>query len=227
MALRRASACVGRRTRAERLKRGVRTYVGAGAHGRAHGQAGRGSLLGDEDVMALALREARAAFYEGEVPVGAVVHYGDEVLASCRNATEQLNDPTAHAELLALRRAASALGSWKRLSRATLAVTVEPCAMCAGAALQARVARVVYGARSPNVGGDGSWCSVLRSGGSQHPLHPGLAVHSGVCADECSELMSEFFKQRRSESGSANAHCSHAASGTAIAPAVVASDEGR
>lgn len=156
---------------------------------------GMSKELCDEEAMQQALVEARRAYALGEVPIGAIVHAEGQIVARARNATEQQNDPTAHAELLALRFAAMQLGSWKHLSHTTLTVTVEPCTMCAGAALQSRVARVVYGAPSPTVGGDGSWCNLLR--GADHPLHPNISVRGGVLSQQCCQLMRSFFQQRR------------------------------
>lgn len=136
---------------------------------------------------------------KGEVPIGAVLAAADgSLLASAHNEVEATGDPTAHAEMLCLRRAAGVAPSW-RMPAATLYVTVEPCAMCAGGALAARLAAVVYGARSPLMGADGSWVSLLGRGpgAPAHPFHPGLEVRGGVLADECQRLMVEFFRARR------------------------------
>lgn len=146
------------------------------------------------------------AFALGEVPVGAVVvSSAGAVLARAHNQVEGSQDPTAHAEVLAMRRAAAATHSW-RLGGATLYVTLEPCAMCAGAALNARLDAVVYGARSPLLGAHGSWIPLLpgahsAAGGQSppHALHPTMHVRSGVLADECQSMMLRFFRKRRGE----------------------------
>lgn len=133
------------------------------------------------------------------MPIGAVLAAADgSVLASAHNEVEGSGDPTAHAEMLCLRRAAGAAPGWRMLE-ATLYVTVEPCAMCAGGALAARLAAIVYGARSPLMGADGSWVSLLGRGqGAQaHPFHPALEVRRGVLAAECQGLMVDFFRARR------------------------------
>lgn len=153
----------------------------------------------DSHYMRLALDQAHKAASKGEVPIGAVLAAADgSLLASAHNEVEATGDPTAHAEMLCLRRAAGVAPSW-RMPDATLYVTVEPCAMCAGGALAARLAAVVYGARSPLMGADGSWVSLLGRGpgAPAHPFHPGLEVRGGVLADECQRLMVEFFRARR------------------------------
>lgn len=142
--------------------------------------------------MGLALDEARAALDHDDVPVGAVVLVDGEVVARRHNERERLADPTAHAELLALRDAAAALGSW-RLDRATLVVTLEPCAMCAGAIVNARVGRVVFGADDPKAGATGSLYNLLADPRLNH--EPPLVA--GVRADECAELLRSFFASRR------------------------------
>mgnify|MGYP000845388555 CR=1 FL=1 len=144
-------------------------------------------------AMKVALDCARAAAARGEVPVGAVVldRHG-EIVVSAGNEREATGDPTAHAEILALRRAASRLGSW-RLDGTTLVVTLEPCVMCAGAALAARVARVVFGAASLDNGAMGSLYNVA----VDPRLASGCDVISGVRADECAAQLSAFFDQRR------------------------------
>jgi tRNA(adenine34) deaminase len=144
--------------------------------------------------MRLALTEARAALATGDIPIGAVVIGPDgTVIARSRNAREAAVDPTAHAEILALRAAASALGSW-RLDGCTLVVTLEPCAMCAGAVVLARVARLVYGATDPKAGAAGSVWDLVRDRRVNHRPE----VVSGVLADECAALLREFFDARRS-----------------------------
>ena len=144
--------------------------------------------------MRLALTEARAALATGDVPIGAIVIGPDgQVIGRGRNAREAAVDPTAHAEILALRAAASALGSW-RLDGCTLVVTLEPCAMCAGAVVLARVARLVYGATDPKAGAAGSVWDLVRDRRVNHRPE----VVSRVLADECAALLREFFDARRS-----------------------------
>ena len=142
--------------------------------------------------MALAIEEARAAAEAGDVPVGAVVARGDEVLSRSGNAREQAQDPTAHAEILALRRAAVMVGSW-HLEGCTLYVTLEPCAMCAGALVLARIDRLVYGAADPKAGFAGSLADLTRDPRLNHLVE----VETGVLEAETSELLREFFRQRR------------------------------
>jgi tRNA(adenine34) deaminase len=146
----------------------------------------------DEHFMHLALREAERARAEGDVPIGAVVARAGEILAVGRNERELRQDPTAHAEILALREAANALGSWRVLDT-TLYVTLEPCAMCAGAIVLARVPRVVFGASDPKAGAAGSVLDVL---GEQRLNHRPELV-GGVLGGECGELLSQFFAARR------------------------------
>ena len=142
--------------------------------------------------MELALEQARQAAAAGEVPVGAVVIVDGEVLAARHNERETTNDPTAHAEVLALRDAAAAIGDW-RLSDATLAVTLEPCPMCAGAALSARVARVVFGAYDPKAGAAATLYNLLVDPRFNHNSE----VIGGVRESECGGLLSEFFSNHR------------------------------
>jgi tRNA(adenine34) deaminase len=147
---------------------------------------------GEEYFMRLALREAVRAGEEGDVPIGAVVVRGGEVVAVGRNERELRQDPTAHAEILALREAAQAMGSW-RVLEATLYVTLEPCAMCAGAIVLARVPRVVYGASDPKAGAAGSVLDVL----DEPSLNHRPEVSGGLLGEACGELLSEFFAARR------------------------------
>jgi tRNA(adenine34) deaminase len=148
--------------------------------------------LNDERFMRLALEEARTCLDHGDVPIGAVVTRGGDVLAAAGNERELAADPTAHAEILALRAAAAALGSW-RLEGCTLAVTLEPCAMCAGAAVLARLERVVFGAHDPKAGFAGSLGNLL-----QEPrLNHDVSLTGGVLAEECGELVRTFFRGRR------------------------------
>jgi tRNA(adenine34) deaminase len=146
----------------------------------------------DRELMEVALDEARAAAAAGEVPVGAVVVRGGAIVARAANRTVGDQDPTAHAETLALRAASAVVGSW-RLSGCTLYVTLEPCAMCAGALVLARVDRVVFGAWDDKAGMAGSVGDILR-----HPrLNHRPAVQGGVAAAESSALLREFFALRR------------------------------
>jgi len=142
--------------------------------------------------MRLALEEARAAAARGDVPVGAVVVRGDEVVARAGNAREREQDPTAHAEILALRQAARAIGSW-HLEGCTLYVTLEPCAMCAGALVLARIDRLVLGAADPKAGFAGSLGDIVRDGRLNHEVE----VTVGVLAEECGEVLPAFFAERR------------------------------
>jgi tRNA(adenine34) deaminase len=150
------------------------------------------SVYTEDACMLMALREAKQAAARGDVPVGAVVIHDGEVIACARNGREQLHDATAHAELLALRQASMALGRW-RLTGCTLYVTLEPCAMCAGALVLARVDRVVYGCDDPKAGACGSVLDILRERRLNH--HP--EVVRGVLAQECQALLQEFFSERR------------------------------
>jgi tRNA(adenine34) deaminase len=146
----------------------------------------------DERVMRLALEEARAAAAGGDVPVGAVIVRGDEVLARQGNAREREQDPTAHAEILALRQASSAIGSW-HLEGCAMVVTLEPCAMCAGAIVLARLDRLVFGASDPKAGFAGSLGDLVRDGRLNHEVD----VTVGVLAEECGEILRSFFAERR------------------------------
>jgi len=142
--------------------------------------------------MRAALDEARSAAASGDVPVGAIVVQGEVILSRAANRTVRDQDPTAHAELLAIRAASAALGSW-RLEGCTLYVTLEPCAMCAGAIVLARVSRVVIGAWDPKAGMAGSVGDLLR-----HPrLNHRPEVAGGVLEDECGALLRDFFTARR------------------------------
>jgi tRNA(adenine34) deaminase len=146
----------------------------------------------DERVMRLALEEARSAAAEGDVPVGAVIVRGDEILAKAGNAREREQDPTAHAEILALRQASRAVGSW-HLEGCALVVTLEPCAMCAGAVVLARLERLVFGASDPKAGFAGSLGDLVRDGRLNHEVD----VTVGVLAEECGEILRAFFAERR------------------------------
>jgi tRNA(adenine34) deaminase len=142
--------------------------------------------------MRLALREAEQAMGEDEVPVGAVIVHEDRVIASAHNQREALRDPTAHAEMIAITQAAEALGSW-RLDGSTLYVTLEPCPMCAGAILQARIPTVVYGATDPKAGAVHTLYRLLDD---ERLNHRSLVV-SGVLADRCGEILTRFFQKQR------------------------------
>ena len=146
----------------------------------------------DDDAMALALAEARRALEHGDVPVGAVAVVGGEVVASDHNRREQLGDPTAHAEMLVLRAAATAAGGW-RLGDVTLVVTLEPCPMCAGALVAARVGRLVFGTADPRAGACGSLYNLC----SDPRLNHDVPITYGVRASEASALLAGFFAARR------------------------------
>jgi tRNA(adenine34) deaminase len=146
----------------------------------------------EDYFMRLALREAERALEHEDVPIGAVVVRGGEVLAAAHNERELRQDPTAHAETIALREAARALGTWRVLD-AVIYVTLEPCAMCAGAIILARVPRVVYGASDPKAGACGSVLDVL----GEPLLNHRPEVAGGLLAAECGQLLSAFFAERR------------------------------
>jgi len=145
--------------------------------------------------MRLALAEARQALEHDDVPVGAVAVCGGQVVGRAHNQRELLRDPTAHAELLALTQAAAALGRW-RLTGVTLYATLEPCAMCAGALVLARVDRLAYGARDPKAGAVESLYRLL----SDERLNHCVPSEGGLLAEECGELLQAFFRKRRSQS---------------------------
>jgi len=145
-----------------------------------------------ERFMRMALEEAAAGGREGEVPVGAVVVLGGEVLARDHNRREALGDPTAHAEILALRAAAACLGHWRVLD-ADLYVTLEPCAMCAGAMVLARVRRCIYATNDPKAGAAGSLCNILEDPRLNHEVE----IVAGVLRDEAAALLRDFFRERR------------------------------
>lgn len=148
---------------------------------------------GDEGLMRFALERARGATEHGDVPIGAVISRGGEVIAAAGNERELRRDPTAHAEILAIRAAAEALGGW-RLPGTVLHVTLEPCAMCAGAIVLARIPEVVIGTPDPKAGAAGSVLDVLAEPALNHrPL-----VRRNVLEEECGEVLREFFAARRS-----------------------------
>ena len=146
----------------------------------------------DVDMMKRAIELANRAAAMEEVPVGAVVYRGNEIVAEAHNNRESSADPTGHAELLAIRLASEKLDSW-RLNDCSLAVTLEPCPMCAGAIVNSRIGRVVYGATDPKAGA----CESLYEITSDDRLNHQVNMVSGVLADECSKLLKDFFKERR------------------------------
>lgn len=146
----------------------------------------------DDRWMEEALKEAAKAFEEGEVPIGAVIVYDDSIIARAHNQMERLKDPTAHAEMVAVTQAASALENW-RLEGAMIYVTVEPCIMCAGALSLARIDRIVYGTEDPNGGGCGSVIDIAKTKWYGH--RPEIA--GGLLQERCRALMKEFFAHRR------------------------------
>jgi tRNA(adenine34) deaminase len=150
----------------------------------------------DAAWMALALEQARMAAEAGEVPVGALVIKDGEIVGKGHNRNLLDNDPTAHAEIVALRQAAMRLGN-HRLSGCVMVATIEPCSMCAGALIHARISRLVYGATDPKAGAAGSVLQVLN-----HPsLNHQIEVTSGVLAGECSEILQDFFRRKRQRAG--------------------------
>jgi tRNA(adenine34) deaminase len=146
----------------------------------------------DERLMRVALEEAERAADHGDVPVGAIVARGEEILGRAGNARERDQDPTAHAEILALRQASAALRSW-HLEGCTLVVTLEPCAMCSGALVLARIDRLVFGAADPKAGFAGSLGDLVRDPRLNHRVE----VTGGVLERECGEVLRAFFAERR------------------------------
>ncbi|MCE9526234.1 MAG: tRNA adenosine(34) deaminase TadA [Planctomycetales bacterium] len=142
--------------------------------------------------MRQALAEARQALLEEEVPIGAVIVRGEQVIAAAHNQREQLKDPTAHAEMIAITQAAAAVGGW-RLEECTLYVTLEPCIMCSGAILQSRIPLVVFGATDPKAGAVDSLFHLL----SDPRLNHRCQVIPGVLAPECGEILTKFFQAQR------------------------------
>ena len=152
----------------------------------------RNNLMNDEYFMRLALKEAEAAFDEGEVPVGAVLVMDNEVLVATHNRKEEHNDPTSHAELNIIREGALKTGDW-RLTDATLYVTKEPCVMCSGAMINSRLGRLVYGCRDDRFGAVTAELQLL----NDYRLNHEVRVLAGVLEDECAEILTRFFKQKR------------------------------
>ncbi|MBQ1249741.1 MAG: tRNA adenosine(34) deaminase TadA [Selenomonadales bacterium] len=148
--------------------------------------------MNDEEYMGLALVEARKAYELGEVPIGAVVVKDGEVIATAYNLRETGHDATAHAEVLAIRRACEKIGHW-RLTGATLYVTIEPCPMCAGALVMSRIDRLVYGAADYKAGAVESLFNITNHSGLNHRIE----VRAGVREEECRILMKDFFRERR------------------------------
>ncbi len=146
-------------------------------------------IFDDEYFMREALRQAKLAFDAGEIPVGAVVVWGTKIISRGYNQVEQLNDSTAHAEIIAMTAAFNQLGS-KYLPEATLYVTVEPCLMCAGAIYWAKLGRIVYGASDVKNG-------YRKTTGDNWPFHPKAELAHGILAEECAQLMKDFFAARR------------------------------
>lgn len=155
------------------------------------------NIESDDKCMKLALDQAGIAQENGDVPIGAVIVKEGRIIAKAYNQREQLQDPTAHAEIIALTQAAAALGNW-HLNGCTMYVTLEPCPMCAGALVLARMDRLVYGCDDPKTGACGSLYEIVRDKRLNHHL----AVTSGVLADECRQLLQEFFQRKRLERSS-------------------------
>ena len=152
-------------------------------------------MMNDEHFMRLALGEAEKAFAEGEVPVGAVLVVDNKIIAGAHNRKITSLDPTAHAELIAIREGAAGTGDW-RLSEATLYVTKEPCIMCAGAMINARLGMLVYGCRDERFGAINSRHQLVHDPSLNHQVR----VISGVLEDECADLLMRFFRLRREKS---------------------------
>ena len=151
-------------------------------------------LKDDQTYMKMAIEQAVIAEEKGDVPIGAVVVYENQVIGRAYNQREQLNDPTAHAEIIALTQAAAFIESW-RLGGCTMYVTLEPCAMCAGALVLGRLDRLVFGCDDPKAGACKSLYNIVRDERLNHRLE----VTSGVLADQCSEQLQAFFQRRRAE----------------------------
>jgi tRNA(adenine34) deaminase len=148
----------------------------------------------DERYMRLAIEQAEIAQENGDVPIGAVIVHNGQIIGKAYNQREQLQDPTAHAEIIALTQAAAALESW-RLEDCTMYVTLEPCPMCAGSLVLARINRLVYGCDDPKTGAVKSLYNIVTDSRLNHRIE----VINGVLADECSDLLEQFFQKRRQE----------------------------
>jgi tRNA(adenine34) deaminase len=146
----------------------------------------------DDFFIKLALDQAKIAEENGDVPIGAVIVFENQIVGKAYNQREQLKDPTAHAEIIALTQAAAALGTW-RLHGCTIYVTLEPCPMCAGALVLARLERLVYGCADPKTGACGSLYDIVRDERLNHRLE----VTAGILAEDCSRLLQDFFQHRR------------------------------
>ena len=142
--------------------------------------------------MRLALQQAQQAQVEDEVPVGAIILNQDRIIAAAYNQREQLHDPTAHAEMIAITQAAEAIGDW-RLGHCTMYVTLEPCPMCAGAIIQSRIPRIVYGATDPKAGAVTSLYNLLTDTRLNHTVQ----VTGGVLAEDCGRILTNFFRSKR------------------------------
>jgi tRNA(adenine34) deaminase len=153
----------------------------------------------DRQFMRLAIESAKIAEENGDVPIGAVIIHKDQIIAKAYNQREQLKDPTAHAEIIALTQAAAALENW-HLNGCTMYVTLEPCPMCAGALVLSRIDRLVYGCDDPKTGAVKSLYNIVTDDRLNHCLE----VTSGVLADECAELLQQFFQKRREENAEPN-----------------------
>lgn len=146
----------------------------------------------DEEYMEIAIEEASKAASKDEVPVGAIVVFGDDIVAKAHNEREAKSDPTAHAEILAIQQTAKKLGSW-RLSNCAIYVTKEPCPMCAGAIFQARLDRLVYGVTDSKAGAAGTLYNIVNDKRLNHQVE----VVSGICEEECRKLLQDFFRDKR------------------------------
>jgi tRNA(adenine34) deaminase len=146
----------------------------------------------DERYMQMAIEQARIAEENGDVPIGAVIVYKDQIIGKAHNQREQLKDPTAHAEIIALTQAAAALENW-HLNGCTIYVTLEPCPMCAGALVLARMDRLIYGCDDPKAGGCRSLYNIVQDERLNHRLE----VISGILAEQCSKMLQDFFQHRR------------------------------
>jgi tRNA(adenine34) deaminase len=148
----------------------------------------------DKELMRIAIEQAKMAEENGDVPIGAVIVYNNRIIGKAYNQREQLKDPTAHAEIIAITQAAAFLESW-RLHDCTMYVTLEPCCMCAGALVLARMDRLVYGCDDPKTGAVKSLYNIVQDERLNHRLE----VTSGILAEECGALLQEFFQRRRNE----------------------------